>query len=279
MVLTNNCSQILITDEQLTALRSDYGTYGPVAIDVTAKVNCCDTEFTHSTVITVDTDQWNITLNKDVIVTKVNFINLNSGATFSMNANQALAGVGSFISLTNTIAAFLTGSTVSHLASAPTVDTLYYQLTIDKPVIPFSIEFTDGGTPGEEVFTNTDTTDYIIITGEGIALTPAFFDYTSSLIKGGIYSIEVTIASESTGDSFTYNQCLFSDCDIKCLIAENVSTDNNIAMIHYSLTLGGQCEGCACADMCELYKLLLRELSSCDDSYTSTLCESCDCGD
>lgn len=125
----------------------------------------------------------------------------------------------------------------------------------------------------ESYFSFNEELDYLIL-NEALYISPFLLENTE--FKDGIYQVKLKF-KKLNGSWIEESNAFFLDVDTKCKVSrfieglkekEVVSTTIHIA--HYGLVNSSNC-GCNYAEMCELYKYLLKTL----DNNVKT--EDCDC--
>jgi hypothetical protein len=90
-------------------------------------------------------------------------------------------------------------------------------------------------------------------------LLPEFFEFDTESLKDGIYHIQITNTENDTGSYTQEQECVFIDCETKCMVFEYIrdNEDNfNVHTTYLALQYASQCDDCDCKSSCVLYERL-----------------------
>lgn len=129
---------------------------------------------------------------------------------------------------------------------------------------PYSVVFANG----QEVFYNYNYSGIII--SDGIYINK---DFMGADLKDGIYTIKIKM-KQSNGSTVSDSVCFFFDQNVKCQVSAKIKEliemedeaygDNkswlDLSAAHWGLTIGSECRGCNCDDLCALWNKFLQIL-------------------
>ena len=240
-------------------------------VELKYKINCADNYITSQLNHTNETKWYydltqNISLND--ILKKITFKHIISGDIFYVdNLNYDMSDILTTSGF-NQFAAFIQNTLTSNGFAGNLVDVSRSGniLTIDTMpigIIPFSLEFS---TTSEVTYFNYQNQNKFFIASDYLYLKPASFNLVNYL--DGVYNIKLIFTLQN-GSTIEENQCFFADCTIKCKIASLLEeklkdyTINDFIYRYYeALRESGNCGGCNCAEMCELYERIINYLNS-----------------
>ena len=134
-------------------------------------------------------------------------------------------------------------------------DSLSFETTIEMNESSSGSESSEAGNEYVTIVNNTLVIDHSL-----------FASLKEDSMADGIYTVTVKFTLES-GEYYSNTNCLFVDNVSACLLvtymADNLGTEKStsLAMIHYALTEGANCE-CTCSNMCTLFEYLWNNIST-----------------
>ena len=270
LIENSGCSYLKITDTEITNILQNFDSFEDPQIEITGKINCCNPQYNKVLEITEAINSWTVdlVLTTNNVLESITFTNALTGIVSTLDFSIKIDFTADLQDVTDAIATFL-GVAVTQSVDNYASSSYLYTITLPTPFVPGDIlNQTPATFTFEEVLIGDGEVEPRV---ESLNIYPAFFGLDTFL--DGVYTIEIVITYDD--QTFTYTQCFFVDCNIKCVIASKIELDNNIHILHYALTLASNCESCNCEDLCELYKRLVDELNSCDYSVTSI--QDCNC--
>lgn len=238
-------------------------------VELEYKINCAE-NYISSELIHTNETKWYLDAAQNVAVSDIlktiKFKHIITGDIFSAEGltydMSTLTSPGGFTTFQGLINDLLIGygfpaATVTKTGSVIEID--------DLPVgiIPFSLEFS---TTTEVIYFNYQNQNKFFISSDYLYLRPASFNLVNYL--DGVYNVKLIFTLED-GTTIEENQCFFADCTIKCQIAsllEEMLKDDTLNVMIYryyeALRESGNCGGCNCVEMCELYERIVDYLNS-----------------
>ena len=252
-------------------------------VELEYNINCGETPIKKELQYT-NFNYWSIDLSQNIakndILDEIIFKHIITGQEFSidnLNINMSTATVGDYLTA---ISDLLIDNGLSTVGLSVVLVGNELRITgLPTGIVPISFNMS---TTVEIFLFNFNSQGNWFYGLDYLYLRPASFNLVNFI--DGVYRIKL-IYTLLDGTTIEETQCFFADCTIKCKIAslledalEDDTLNKNMYLYYLALSTSGNCGGCNCAEMCELYERIVAYLNNpiiIDKLNSKSCCSGC----